>query len=70
MGPFEIAAIALIGGFAISGYKEFNKRHAREDSKEIESLRSELDKLKSRVNTLETIVTDKSYQLGDEIARL
>jgi hypothetical protein len=70
MGPFEIAAIAIIGGFAISGYKEYNRRHARMDNREMEAMKAELDKLKSRIITLEKIVTDKSYQLGDEIERL
>jgi len=70
MGPFEIAAIAMIGGFAISGYKEYNKRHANVENQELDSLKAELGKLKDRVVTLEKIVTDKSYQLGDEIDRL
>lgn len=70
MGPFEIAAIAIIGAFAISGYKEYNKRHDNMDSKAVDELKTELEKLKDRVVTLEKIVTDKSYQLGDEIERL
>lgn len=70
MGPFEIAAIAMIGGFAISGYKEYNKRHANVESQQIDNLKAELAKLKDRVVTLEKIVTDKSYQLSDEIDRL
>ena len=70
MGPFEIAAIAIIGAFSISAYKEYNKRKGSVDSAEVDALKTELVKLQDRVATLESLVTDKSYQLGEQINRL
>ncbi|MBW8183354.1 hypothetical protein [Shewanella nanhaiensis] len=70
MGPFEIAAIAIIGAFSVSAYKEYNKRKGDVDSGEVDALKAELAKLQERVATLETIVTDKSYQLGEQINKL
>lgn len=70
MGPFEIAAIAIIGGLAYSAYESHNKSKGKVSSEEINQLKTELDKVKQRVATLESIVTDKSYQLKDQINRL
>lgn len=70
MGPFEIAAIAIIGGFAISGYKTYMNSKDRNGSQEVTALQDEITKLKQRVATLESIVTDKSYQLKDQINKL
>lgn len=70
MGPFEIAAIAIIGAFSVSAYKEYNKRKGSVDSSDVDELKAELVKLQDRVATLETIVTDKSYQLNQQINSL
>lgn len=70
MGPFEIAAIAIIGAFSVSAYKEYNKRKGSVDSSEVDELRAELVKLQGRVATLESLVTDKSYQLSEQIDNL
>ncbi len=70
MGPFEIAAIAIIGGLAYSAYDSYNKNKHRSGGKEVNELKEEIKKLRDRVSTLESIVTDKSYQLKDQINRL
>ncbi|GAB57830.1 MULTISPECIES: hypothetical protein [Rheinheimera] len=70
MGPFEIAAIAIIGGLAYSAYDSYNKSKGKANSQDVADLKAELDKMKQRVATLESIVTDKSYQLKDQINRL
>lgn len=70
MGPFEIAAIAIIGGLGYSAYDSYNKNKHRSSGKEVNELKDEIKKLKERVSTLESIVTDKSYQLKDQINRL
>ena len=70
MGPFSIAAIAIISVFLLTAYKEYNKQKGRIDADELVLLNKELQELKERVMTLEKIVTDKSYQLKDEIDRL
>ncbi|RUO29613.1 hypothetical protein CWE12_07325 [Aliidiomarina sedimenti] len=70
MGPFEIAAIAIIGGCAIEIYRTYVKRQNAKQSKTDPALREEVEALKERVATLEALVTDKSYQLREEFKRL
>ena len=70
MGPFEIAALAIIGGISLSAYKVYNSNKDKAGSAELEELKAEQEKLKQRIATLETIVTDKAYQLKDQINRL
>ncbi|MEW5680995.1 MAG: hypothetical protein AB1780_01350 [Pseudomonadota bacterium] len=70
MGPFEIAAIAIIGGLAYSAYDSHNKTKTKANSQDVTELKAELEKMKQRIATLESIVTDKSYQLKDQINRL
>ncbi|RTR34918.1 hypothetical protein [Shewanella atlantica] len=70
MGPFEVMAIAIVAVFGVKAYKEFNHRKTSVDTSEVDALKAELVKLQERVATLETIVTDKSYQLGEQIDRL
>jgi cell division protein FtsB len=70
MGPFEVAALAIIGGLSYSAFDSYNKNKGKGKSQDVTDLKEQLDKLKQRVSTLETIVTDKSYQLKDEINKL
>ncbi|MCL1138681.1 ELKS/Rab6-interacting/CAST family protein [Shewanella pneumatophori] len=70
MGPFTIAAIAIVAVFLLKAYKEYNKQKGRIDADELVQVNKELKELKERVMTLEKIVTDKSYQLHDEIDKL
>ncbi|GIU21954.1 hypothetical protein L2719_01000 [Shewanella schlegeliana] len=70
MGPFTVAALAIIGVFSIAAFKEYNKHKGRVELNELVSVKTELEKLRERVATLEQIVTDKSYQLKDEIDKL
>ncbi|GGW52737.1 hypothetical protein [Alishewanella tabrizica] len=70
MGPFEIAAIAIIGGLAYSAYEVHMKTKTKAGKADIEALQAEIARLKERVGTLETIVTDKSYQLKEQINKL
>ncbi len=70
MGPFEIAAIAIIGGLGYSAYDSYNKSKGKVNSKDVTELKSEMEQMKQRIATLESIVTDKSYQLKDQINRL
>lgn len=70
MGPFEIAAIAIVGGLAYSAYEIHSKNKHRTNKADVEELKTEIQQLKERIITLESIVTDKSYQLKDQINRL
>lgn len=70
MGPFEIAALAIVGGIGLSAFKVYHDNKGKTDSTELTELKAEQEKLKQRIATLESIVTDKSYQLKDQINRL
>ncbi|MCL5049620.1 MAG: hypothetical protein M1473_03685 [Firmicutes bacterium] len=70
MGPFEIAAIAIIGGLAYSAYETHMKTKSKAAKGDVEALKNEIATLKERVSTLETIVTDKSYQLKEQFKQL
>lgn len=70
MGPFEIAAIAIIGGFAVSAYKTYVKSKEQHTNVDVAALQDTVSKLQQRVATLESIVTDKSYQLKEQINKL
>ncbi|MBZ9612504.1 hypothetical protein [Rheinheimera maricola] len=70
MGPFEIAALAIIGGISLSAFKVYNDNKGKAGSAELDALKAEQEKLKQRIATLESIVTDKTYQLKDQINRL
>lgn len=70
MGPFEVGAIAIIGAFAMSGYKTYMKGRENHSQQDVVALQDEVAKLRQRVATLESIVTDRSYQLKDQINKL
>ena len=70
MGPFTVAALAIIGVFSFAAFKEYNKNKGRVELDELTIVKAELIELKERVVTLEKIVTDKSYKLKDEIDKL
>lgn len=70
MGPFELGAIAILVGCALEGYRVYTKRQAKGSSSEMKAMQDELNTLKERIATLESIVTDKSYQLREEFKRL
>ncbi|GGZ16657.1 MULTISPECIES: hypothetical protein [Shewanella] len=62
--------IIIIGFFAMILIKDYNKKQQYLQNGEIEKLQREVDELKQRIANLETIVTDKSYDLKDKINRL
>lgn len=72
MGPFEVAVIAIVAGCALEGYRVYTKREARKgkESSSQAELREEVAALKQRIETLETLVTDKSYQLREKFKQL
>jgi hypothetical protein len=72
MGVFDVGVVAVIGAFAYAFYEQHTKtklKLASVNSSE-EHLSKEITELKQRVAVLESIVTDKSYQLKQEIERL
>ncbi len=72
MGVFDVGVVAVIGAFAFAFYEQHTKTKVKlaGTNAENEQLLKEISELKQRVAVLESIVTDKSYQLKQEIDRL
>ncbi len=72
MGPFEIGFVAVVGAFAYAFYENYTKTKIKMNSanQSNDETKQQLEQLKQRVATLEAIVTDKSYQLKNEINKL
>jgi len=64
-----IIAIVLIGNF-FSYKKEMAKLGTKVDHAEESATKNELDNIKQRLIVLEKIVTDKNYDLNEEISNL
>ena len=64
-----IIAIVLIGNF-FSYKKEMAKLGTKVDHAEENALKNELSNIKQRLIVLEKIVTDKNYDLNEEISNL
>ena len=62
-----VAIIASVFKSAINGKGKKNRGDQVEDPNAVRELQAEVATLKERVATLETIVTDKSYNLKREI---
>ena len=64
-----VLPITLFGIF--TGHrKEMMKMNAKLGSSEIDNVKNELDAVKARLEVVEAIVTDKQYQLNQELAAL
>ena len=71
MGVFDMIVIVVVCSMAFAAFDSYNKhKNKAGSSKEKDELKAEHEKLKQRIATLESIVTDKSYQLKDQINRL
>jgi hypothetical protein len=80
MGPFEIAAIAIIGGFLTKIYTErirankgnFSNTKIQELEQRIQALESHQDvkALQERIHVLETIVTTNEFDLQKKFHEL
>ncbi|TWO84033.1 hypothetical protein AYI75_13135 [Shewanella algae] len=62
--------VIVIGIFAVILIKDYNRKQQYHQNGEVEKLQREVDELRQRIANLETIVTDKSYDLKDKINRL
>lgn len=64
-----VLPITLFGIF--TGHrKEMTKMNAQLGSSEVDNVKNELIAVKTRLEVLEAIVTDKKYQLNQELASL
>ncbi|NTS76668.1 hypothetical protein HR060_07275 [Catenovulum sp. SM1970] len=75
MGPFEMVCIIVIASLGYAAYEAKLKSKSQDDalsesSSELENMKQELAELKQRVAALETIVTDKKYDLSEQIEEL
>ncbi len=70
MGPFELAAVAIVAGCLLSAYKVYKKGGGAASRAAIDSMEAEIRSLKARISALESIVTERSFQLKEEISRL
>lgn len=72
MGVFDIGFIAVVLAFAYAFYEQHNKTKVKLQNSSVnnDSLQQEITDLKQRVATLEAIVTDKSYNLKQQINQL
>jgi hypothetical protein len=72
MGVFDLGFIAVVGAFAYAFYEQHTKTKVKlaNSNANDEQLSKEITELKQRVAVLESIVTDKSYQLKQQIDRL
>ncbi len=70
MGLISLMLVVVIGIFAVILIKDYNRKQQYHQNGEVEKLQREVDELRQRIANLETIVTDKSYNLKDKINRL
>ncbi|WP_306523871.1 hypothetical protein [Rheinheimera sp.] len=72
MGVFDIGFVAVVLAFAYAFYEQRNKTKVKLQNAGAgsEALQQEIADLKQRVATLEAIVTDKSYNLKQQISQL
>ena len=70
MGLISLMLVIVIGIFAVILIKDYNRKQQYHQNGEVEKLQREVDELRQRIASLETIVTDKSYDLKDKINRL
>ncbi|MEL4470911.1 hypothetical protein [Shewanella algae] len=70
MGLISLMLVIVIGIFAVILIKDYNRKQQDHQNGEVEKLQREVDELRQRIANLETIVTDKSYDLKDKINRL
>lgn len=70
IGIAIIVVVAILGGVAYDAMKMRYKYQQLASGKGIDKLEQEIAELKQRTATLEAIVTDKSYQLKDQINQL
>lgn len=70
IGVVVIVVVAIAGGLIYDAMKMRYKYQHLASGKGYEELQQELAQVKDRLATLESIVTDKKYQLKEEINRL
>jgi phage shock protein C len=70
MGVVIIVVVAIIGGIGYDALKMRYKYQQLASGKGVDKLEQDINELKQRIATLESIVTDKPYQLKQQINQL
>lgn len=65
-----VVIVAIVAGTFISMAKQKTQRGNNESSSKTDALEKEIETLKARIETLEKIVTDPSYDLKREFENL
>lgn len=65
-----VTVVAIIAGAAISMQKHKHKSSNTESNEKTQALEKEIEALKTRIATLETIVTDPGYDLKKQFRDL
>ncbi len=68
MGVFEMITVIVIAAMVSEMYKAYTKKD--QGSFNQKKVDKEIDELKTRIEHLEAIVTDKEYQLKKEFEKL
>ncbi|MDP2716376.1 hypothetical protein [Rheinheimera sp.] len=70
IGVVIIVVVAIIGGIGYDALKMRYKYQQLASGKGVDKLEQEIAELKQRIAALESIVTDKPYQLKQQINQL
>ncbi len=70
IGVVIIVVVAIVGGVVYDALKMRYKYQQLASGKGVDKLERDIVALKQRVATLESIVTDKSYELKQQISQL
>jgi phage shock protein C len=70
MGVVIIVVVAIIAGIGYDALKMRYKYQQLASGKGVDKLEQDITELKQRIATLESIVTDKPYQLKQQINQL
>ncbi len=69
VGPFEVAIVAIIASTGYQCWKLWAKK-TEQSNQLIENQQAQLDALTARVQALEKIVTEESYDLNQAFKKL
>ncbi|RUO36431.1 hypothetical protein [Aliidiomarina sanyensis] len=70
MDIFMMVAVVTVAWAVVEIFRQKYKNTEKADDTRVEQLEATVNKLKERIEVLESLVTDQSYQVKREIERL
>ena len=70
MDVTAIAIVAIVGGIGYSAYEKWMDSKVKQPSVDSDQVKQELAALRERVSVLESIVTDRDFNLKREFDRM